>query len=205
MKKVNYFKKYSVYTLLAATMFFASCDSDDDAPEPENEVEVITDVTLVFTNIDDTTDVVQASAQDPDGEGAQELVIADEITLDTSKTYELTFEIFNNLETPGEDIGEEIFEEDNEHQLFFSFSDNSFATPIGDGNIDNAADSLNYSDNDENGNPVGLVTSWTTPSTQISGGIFTARLQHQPDLKTATTGADDGDTDFDLEFVLNIQ
>ena len=72
-------------------------------------------------------------------------------------------------------------------------------------NIDAAADPLNYNDMDENGNPVGLNTTWTTSGTAISAGSFTVRLQHQPDEKTATSDANTGDTDFELTFVLNIQ
>jgi len=204
MKVLDYFKKITLYSLLVAGILITGC-KDDDPPEPENELEVITDVKLVFTNDADATDVVEVSAQDPDGEGVRELVILDEINLDVDKSYTLTFEIFNNLESPGEDIGDEIAEEDDEHQLFFSFSNDAFTDPDGDGNIDNASDPLNYNDRDGNGNPLGLSTSWTTASSTLSGGSFTARLQHQPDIKTSTSGATDGDTDFDLQFVLNIQ
>lgn len=204
MRRVNYFKKYSVYALMATSMLFASCSDDaEDVPEPENEEEVITDVKLIFTNIADATDIVEANAKDPDGEGVEELAILDAINLDTSKTYTLTLEIFNNLETPGEDIGEEIAEEDDEHQIFFGFSTDAFANPTGEGNIDGSS-AISYNDMDENGNPVGLTTTWTTSSSVLANGNFTVRLQHQPDEKTATSGATDGDTDFELGFVLNI-
>ena len=207
MKTINQIMNFRLLALLFAVITIASCSSDDDvdAPEEEEEVEVITDVTLIFTNTADATDVVMASAQDPDGEGIQELQILDPISLSVGTEYTLTYSIFNNLETPGENIGDEILEEDNEHQLFYSFTGGAFASPTGNGNIDTASDPLNYSDEDENGNPVGLVTSWTTPDTPLAGGTFTARLQHQPDLKSATTGASDGDTDFDLTFDLIIQ
>lgn len=203
MTRFNYLKRFSFLAALSVAIFITGCD-DDDAPDPVNEVEVITDVKLIFTNTSDPSDVVTASAQDPDGEGVEELKILGEINLGVDKTYTLTYEIFNNLETPGEDIGAEIEEEDDEHQLFYSFSDGAFANPTGNGNIDNASDPINYNDSDGN-YPVGLSTTWTTSSTALSGGTFMARLQHQPDVKTATSGATDGDTDFDLEFVLNIQ
>ncbi len=206
MKTVNLFKSLRLMALLFTAITIVSCSDDDDAPEEEEELEVITDVTLVFTNQADASDVVMASAEDPDGTGVQGLQVLDEITLSADTQYTLTFEIFNNLETPGEDIGEEILEEDNEHQFFFSFTEDAFDSPMGDGNIDTASDPINYDDVDENGNPVGLSTSWTTPaSATLDGGTFTARLQHQPDIKTATTGANDGDTDFNLTFVLNIE
>lgn len=206
MKTIN-FKKITIYTLLSASMLFTACKKDDDevVPAVENEQEVITDVKLIFTNTTDATDVVEAKAQDPDGTGVEELKILDEITLDASKTYNLTFEIMNNLDSPGEDIGDEIKEEDNEHQIFFSFSNDAFTNPIGNGNIDTASDPIVYNDKDENGNSVGLSTSWTTSSTQLSKGEFTVKLQHQPDVKTGISGSNDGDTDFELKFVLNIQ
>ena len=203
MTTMDFLKKYSLYTLLVVAVLFTGCD--DEEPEPENLPEIITDVMLIFTNVADANDIVEARAQDPDGEGVEELRILDDITLGTDKTYRLTYEIYNNLETPGDNIGNEILDEDDEHQFFFSFSTDAFASPTGNGNIDKADDPINYDDEDDNGFVVGLQTIWTTSSTTLTGGTFTARLQHQPDVKTATSGATDGDTDFDLEFVLNIQ
>ncbi|MEM8586289.1 MAG: GTP cyclohydrolase [Bacteroidota bacterium] len=205
MKPFEYFQRFSLLALVAILTLVTACGDDDDAPEPVNEPEVITDVKLIFTNVDDANDVVEASAQDPDGDGVEELMIMGPINLGVNKTYTLTYEIFNNLEMPGEDIGEEIAEEDDEHQFFYSFTEGAFANPTGNGNVDTASDPINYVDFDRNMNPLGLETTWTTAATPTMNGQFTARLQHQPDEKTATSGADVGESDFDLEFVLNIQ
>jgi hypothetical protein len=207
MKTINPFKNLQLLAILFSVITIIGCSNDDDvAPEEENEVEVFTDVTLVFTNTADVNDVVTASAQDPDGTGIQELQILDAITLASDTEYTLTYEILNALDPADiEDIGSEILEEDNEHQFFFSFTENVFANPTGNGNIDAAADPINYNDADENGNPVGLSSTWTTSSTASSGASFTVRLQHQPDVKTATSGSNDGDTDFALTFALNIK
>ena len=201
MKK-NIFKLNILLYSLLYLVIFTSCEDDDIVPEEEEEEEVITDVTLIFTS--DAGAVVTASAQDPDGEGVQELVVLDEIQLQAGTNYTLTFDIMNNLETPGESIGEEIAEEDDEHQIFFAWTEGAFSNPTGNGNIDNASDPVNYNDADGNGNPLGLNTSWTAgdPTTAAS---FTVRLQHQPDVKTSTSGANDGDTDFELQFRLTIQ
>ena len=201
MKK-NIFKLNILLYSLLSLVIFTACEDDDVVPEEEEEMEVITDVTLIFTS--DAGAVVTASAQDPDGEGVQELVVLDEIQLQAGTNYTLTFDIMNNLETPGESIGEEIAEEDDEHQLFFAWTEGAFSNPTGNGNIDNASDPVNYNDADGNGNPLGLNTSWTAgdPTTAAS---FTVRLQHQPDVKTSTSGANDGDTDFELQFRLTIQ
>ncbi len=207
MKTINPFKNLQLLAILFSVITIIGCsNNDDDAPEEENEVEVFTDVTLIFTNTADISDVVRASAQDPDGTGIQELQILNAITLAADTEYTLIYEILNALDPADvENIDDEILEEDNEHQFFYSITEDAFANPTGNGNIDAAADPINYNDADENGNPVGLSSTWTTAGTASSGGSFTVRLQHQPDVKTATSGSNDGDTDFALTFALNIQ
>lgn len=199
-------RKYGVYAMMLGAMVVTSCDKDDeDVPEEENEEEVITDVNLVFTNANDPSDVVTATAQDPDGAGVEDLVVLTDIDLDTGKTYIMTIELWNNLETPGESISAEVEEEGDEHQFFFSFTNDAFLSPMGNGNIDNSSDAVNYIDFDVNSNPVGLETEWTTNTSAMTSGSFRVMLQHQPDIKSSTSGATDGDTDVDLTFVLNIQ
>ena len=197
----NIFKlNYLLYAVL--TLFiFTACEEDEAAPEEENEVEVFTDVKLVFTPTGGGA-AVEAAAQDPDGAGVQELQVLGAINLEANTSYTLTMVIENCLESPCELMNEEIEEEDDEHQFFFAFTNDAFTSPAGNGNIDSASDPINYNDSDGNGNSLGLNTSWTTGS--ASTGTFTVQLQHQPDVKTATSGSTDGDTDFALTFNLNI-
>ena len=197
----NIFKlNYLLYAVL--TLFiFTACEEDEAAPEEENEVEVFTDVKLVFTPTGGGA-AVEAAAQDPDGAGVQELQVLGAINLAENTSYTLTMVIENCLESPCELMNEEIEEEDDEHQFFFAFTNDAFTSPAGNGNIDSASDPINYNDSDGNGNSLGLNTSWTTGS--ASSGTFTVQLQHQPDVKTATSGSTDGDTDFALTFNLNI-
>ena len=194
--KLNYLL-YAVLTLFILT----ACEEDEAAPEEENEVEVFTDVKLVFTPTGGGA-AVEAAAQDPDGAGVQELQVLGAINLAANTSYTLTMVIENCLESPCELMNEEIEEEDDEHQFFFAFTNDAFTSPAGNGNIDSASDPINYNDSDGNGNSLGLNTSWTTGS--ASSGTFTVQLQHQPDVKTATSGSTDGDTDFALTFNLNI-
>ena len=191
---------YLLYAVLTLFIFMA-CEEDEAAPEEENEVEVFTDVKLVFTPTGGGA-AVEAAAQDPDGAGVQELQVLGAINLAANTSYTLTMVIENCLESPCELMNEEIEEEDDEHQFFFAFTNDAFTSPAGNGNIDSASDPINYNDSDGNGNPVGLNTYWTTGS--ASTGTFTVQLQHQPDVKTATSGSTDGDTDFALTFNLNI-
>ncbi|MEL6719641.1 MAG: T9SS type A sorting domain-containing protein [Bacteroidota bacterium] len=177
-------------------------DDDENAPPCENEEEIITDVILTFTSADGS-DVVTARAQDPDGEGPQDLQILDEIDLVESTEYTLSIELLNAIE--GEDITEEIMEEDDEHMFFFAFTDEVFTSPAGDGNADNRPDPVNYNDFDENGLPVGLSTSWETEcGEETTSGTFRVVLKHQPDIKSETSTINDGGTDVDLTFTINV-
>jgi len=192
--------------ILVSAIVITSCSNDDDAAPPqENLPEVFTNVTLIFTPDGGGTPIT-AEAEDPDGEGLADLTVNDQITLAANTTYVLTFNVENRLD-PNADLNAEILAEDNEHQIFFEFTTDVFASPTGDGNIGamNAADPINYDDQDENGRNVGLVSSWTTGAATTTPAQFRVNLQHQPNVKTDTSTSEDGDTDFDLTFVLNIQ
>ena len=170
-----------------------------------NNIYIITDLKLIFTNVDDSEDVVEATAQDPDGEGVEGFMVLDSIYLDGRKRYKLTFEILNNNAiTQEKDIGAVIKEESEDYQMFFSFDEGAFLNPTGNGNIDKASDPIQYEDEDANGYPIGLKTLWETSSIPLKEGTFTVQLQHQPGLKTWTSSVNDGDALFYLFFSLVI-
>ncbi|MFT4736983.1 MAG: hypothetical protein ACI8QD_000611 [Cyclobacteriaceae bacterium] len=194
--KSSILTRFLFVLLLLPLVAFVSCD--DDVPEAEDEEEIITDVKLIFTS---GSTVIEATAQDPDGEGPEDLVVSDAITLMADTEYVLTLELENAIE--GESIAEEVEKESGEHMFFFSFSDELFANPTGDGNVDNRADSVLYNDQDGNGQPLGLSTTWTTGS--AAQGSFRIILKHQPDIKTATSTVTDGSSDLDLTWQVNIQ
>ena len=95
-------------------------------------------------------------------------------------------------------------EEGDEHLFFFAWTNNVFADPAGDGNVDNREDALNYNDEDAGGLPLGLSTNWTSAASS-STGTFRVILKHQPELKSATSSSSTGETDLDLTFTINIQ
>jgi len=186
--------------MAVALSMFSSC-SDDDAPAEENEEEVIDLVTLTFTPDGGGSDVV-VTATDPDGEGAQDLSPDGPISLETNTTYTLSITLENSAE--GENITEEVAEEDEEHMFFFEFSNDMFNSPTGDGNFDNRADAVNYEDEDSNGEPLGLETTWETGGSSF-GKTFRVILKHQPDIKSSTSTADDGESDIDVTWTVNIE
>ena len=75
-----------------------------------------------------------------------------------------TPEIVNETETPAEDITEEVAEESDEHQFFFSLT----------GSLAEVA----YTDEDADGNPIGLEFELTTGDT--GSGTITITLRHEP-------------------------
>jgi Trk K+ transport system NAD-binding subunit len=177
-------------------------EDDVNAPPCENEEEIITDVVLTFTPVDGGTPIT-ATAQDPDGEGPLDLQIVNDIELVESTEYMMSITLTNSIE--GEDITEEIMEEDDEHMFFFAFTDEVFTSPAGDGNVDNRPDPVNYNDFDENNLPVGLSTSWETEcGDEAATGTLRVILKHQPDIKSTTSTVDDGGTDVDLTWTVNV-
>ncbi|NBP69468.1 MAG: hypothetical protein EBU52_12055 [Cytophagia bacterium] len=192
-----------VTTLALLAFGFSACD--EDAPGKEDTPELITQVKLTFSPVGSGDDVV-VTATDPDGIGTQDLTPNGEISLRADRSYTLSIELFNGLlaaTEAGYDVTEEVEEESDEHMFFFSWN-GGFSAPTGNGNIDNRADAVNYLDEDENGLPLGLMTSWTTAFAATEDRTFRIVLKHQPDLKTANSGSTVGETDLDVEFVLNI-
>lgn len=192
----------TVICMAALPSIFSGCDSND--PVREDVPELITKVTLTFAPSAGSSVVVTAT--DPDGEGVQPIQVDDPIVLKASTNYTLSIALINGLVQPSDpeyNITDEVEEESDEHIFYFSWTNNVFADPSGNGNIDKASDVVNYEDEDVNGLPLGLITSWTT-STAASGN-FRVMLKHQPDLKSTTSDINTGETDVDVTFPVTIQ
>jgi hypothetical protein len=199
------------FSLVASILFLANCQKDD--PKKEDTPELITKATLLFTPVDGTA-IVTVNATDPDNDGPKEIQVDGPINLSKGKTYLMTIELTNGLAKvgePGYNISEEVAEEGDEHQFFFSWTNTVFFYPTGDGNIDNPNDAVNYAggtnSKDSNGRNLGLTTTWTTanPTSGTTSGNFRVLLKHQPGLKSDTSDSSLGETDLDLVFTLNVQ
>lgn len=179
-------------SLLVATLF-VSCSSDDDNPEPVNEEEVITRMTIELTPATGGN-LVTLEINDPDGDGPTAPTITGG-TLAANTVYNGSIELFDESDpTDIEDITEEVAEEDDEHQFFFATT----------GSVGTIA----YADFDGNGNPVGL--SFTLTTTAAANGTLTVTLRHEP-IKDAA-GVSDGDitnasgeTDIEATFNITVQ
>ncbi len=198
---------YSKYmlALLGLLFFFSACNDDED-PVVEETPEQITTLRLTFVPAGGGAPLIFSSV-DADGDGPGS-VQNDTIKLQVNTAYSLSLEVLNELAKPTEDITDEIEDEAEEHMFFFNWTDGLFSDPAGNGNTDNRADAVNYGNNnptgvDDNGLPVGLTTTWTTGAAAM--GNFQVILKHQPDIKSATSGISDGETDMDRVLPVVIQ
>lgn len=183
-------KSFAVF--IVATVLFISGCSDNNVINPPNpnEEELITTVILNFLNLT-TGQTLTFEFDDPDGEGGNPPVRFDSIRLASNSTYDLEILLLDRSKTPVDTVSEEIEEEADEHQFFF--------TPV------NADVSIVYLDFDKNNVPLGLKSRWTTGN--ISNGAVNIVLKHQPGIKP-TSGAGDpniGETDVEVEFVTFIE
>jgi hypothetical protein len=195
----------NLYPLCAIALMAVFTSCDEEAPAKEDTPELITKAELTFTP-DAGGAAVVVTATDPDGIGAQPIEPDQAISLTRNKTYTLSIRLLNGLQDPTDpeyNVHDEVEEEGAEHMFFFSWN-GGFASPSGNGNIDNRADAVNYLDEDKNGLPLGLSTRWTTTDVATADKKLRLVLKHQPDLKTATSTATTGETDLDIEFNLVI-
>ena len=174
---------------LSGSLFIACSDDDDGNPDPVNEEEVITTMTVVLSPQGGGTDIT-LQTRDLDGDGPDAPVVSVSGNLAASTTYEGDIELLNETEDPPEDITEEVEEEDDEHQFFF----------VTTGNI---AD-VSYGDEDGDGNPVGLVFTLTTGD--AGNATIAITLRHEPKKPNDGTLSDaGGETDITETFDLTIE
>lgn len=202
MKMLNY--KLEILLLAVFSISLFSCESND--PEDENEGEVITDVTLRFTEVNASGTAIgtpfEVVASDSDGLELGGNPTIGTINLETGKSYLLEIELFNAI--ANEDITEEIAEEAAKHQFFF----------LGTAFISSPILTYTYDDEDADGNPIGLkgfVEVSSAPG--FNNAQFRLILRH--DLNKNFPGANNpgfenfvqagGETDLDIAFpvVLN--
>lgn len=174
------------FVLFLSASLLSSCDKDT-VEEPENESELITTVTLTMQEVG-TTNTVTATFRDPDGEGGNAPTQFDEIVLKPNKVYHTMITLLDESKTPAENITEEVEEESDEHQFFY--------TPTSGLNI-----TVAYDDKDSKNLPVGLMTNITTGA--ASTGKLKVTLKHQPGTKNNNIAT--GETDVELDFIARVQ
>ncbi len=177
----------SIFAL--SSLLFTACSDDDDTPDPVNEEEVITTMTITLSPQGGGTDIT-LQTQDLDGDGPNPPVVTVSGDLAANTTYDGSIVVLNETETPAEDITEEVEEEDDEHQFFYVIGGGLDATTA-------------YGNFDGDGNPLG--TEFTLTTGAASSGTIAITLRHEPKKPNDGTLADaGGETDITETFTVTI-
>ena len=183
--KLKTMKTCSMYALLAIAML--GC-SDDDTPDVINEEEVITTVILTLTP--ESGDQVVLTTQDLDGDGPDEPVTIITGSFNENTQYQGAVRFLNETETPAEEITNEVIEEADEHQVFYTVSNGLNITTT-------------YQDEDSNGNPLGVSIILETGA--VSEGNLIVTLRHEPVKPNDGLDSAGGETDITTTFDVTIE
>ena len=187
IKTIKTIKTMKTIKLLAilfiSALTFTACSEDDhDHDDHDHENEVMTTLTYTLTN---GNDQVVLTFKDLDGEGGNDGTYDISGPLSANTTYTGEIKILNETESPAEDITEEIKEEDDEHEFFYTSTVSGLA--------------IEKTDVDGDGNPLGLETSVTSGGAG-SGSIYIV-LKHEPTKPNdGTSGDAGGSTDIEVTF-----
>ncbi len=182
---MNMNRKLTWMLLFGIAALFTQCKDSGDEVEADDENELITSVTLTFTEVGTGT-VTTFAYKDPDGDGGNAPTKFDTISLKANTSYTLTPAFLDESKTPIDDITAEIKEKAYEHLLVYTPNPTTLLT-------------YTYGDKDTNGYPIGLTG--TAKAGAAGTGILKVQLRHQPNAKngTITPGSDDVNLDFNLK------
>jgi len=179
-------KNISFYALLSIAMI--GCSDDDTAPEVINDEELITTVILTLTQ--ESGDQVVLTTVDLDGDGPDEPETTVVGNFSQNTQYQGAVQFLNETEDPAEDITEEVIEEAEEHQVFYTISEGLNITTT-------------YVDFDSNDNPLGV--NITLETGEASSGSLTVTLRHEPVKPNDGLDSAGGETDIATSFDVTIE
>ncbi len=192
MKTINNLTIITITTILV----FSSCKKDDPKkPVETNSQEVLTTVLLTGYNIDDSLNAKYQFSykwEDLDGDGGNSPII-DTIALDSGIRYNCKVLILDKTKSPIETVSDEIENEKNAHQFFYTPSTNlvgKFSTEV-----------LDFDDNNPK-LPVGLEFNVLTKSNQTYNlpliGSLNIVLSHYDGVQKTTSKSDESDIDINF-------
>ncbi|HMU47607.1 MAG TPA: hypothetical protein PKC72_14640 [Chitinophagaceae bacterium] len=175
-----------VLGILAVSSLLTACKKDS---EEENDNEVITTMKLTFVPVGGGSTLTY-QFRDADGPGGA-APTQDEIVLAPSTSYNVTVQLLNETVTPPEDATLEVQSEAEAHRFYYQ--------PSGGSNI--TVSGLN---NDPNGVPLGITSTWTTGAAANSSIIITLRhYGGNPPGKAAADPVDSPKSSTDIEVTFN--
>lgn len=181
--------KFGMIAAVALIMSISACKKDKPVVPDAEENELITKVSLKFTNTANAADVHTVTWADPDGDGGVAPTIGT-LTLKPNANY--NFEVSEVLNETAKTADEknilaEIEEEADEHLWVYK--------PIG------VALTMTRTDKDKNNFVIGIKGTASTGA--AATGTLQVILRHQPGVKNGTDTP--GSTDFDTIFPVTIQ
>jgi len=180
--------KFLILALVVSTLFIGCSKDDDQQPQPVNEEEVITTLTVTLVP-DGGGTAVSLQTRDLDGDGPNEPVVTTG-NLASGVTYNGSIVLLNETVDPAENITEEVEEESVEHQFFY--------TSGGDLDITISNENL-----DTNGNKLG--TEFTLVAGATSSGTLTFTLRHEPTKPNTGLSYAGGESDIIASFDITIE
>ena len=171
------------------TLLLASCSKDNETPEVVNEEELITTLTVTLVPESGGNSIV-LTTRDLDGDGPNEPVITISSNLTAGVTYIGSIELLDETKSPAENITEEVEEEADEHQFFYT---------IGSG-LDVTATTTNL---DSEGNLLG--TEFELTANAASSGSLTFTLRHEPTKPNDGLRSAGGETDIEATFAITVE
>ncbi|MBP2831168.1 type 1 periplasmic binding fold superfamily protein [Aquimarina sp. U1-2] len=186
---------------LIGALFLTSCSDDDDDPNPANDPEVITTMTVTLINPTDANNVVTLNFLDPDGDiGSTSPTSNVEGELRTNTTYNGSIVLLNTTENPVERVNEEIEGEADEHQFFYLTSDLGITTAYTDQECDYNEEPCEGT----NARPVGITFTLTTTDATGTGDLRVLLLHELDKDAEGVAGGNDtnagGEADIDWTF-----
>ena len=173
--------------LVGAALTLSNCKDSGKELKPDDENELITSVTLKFT--EKGTNIVSTfSYQDADGDGGIAPTKFDTVSLKANTGYTLAIVLLDESKSPVDDITQEVAEKSDEHLFIYTPTPASLLT-------------YSYDDKDKNGIKIGLTGTVQTGTSGI--GKLKVQLRHQPGVKDGSTTP--GSDDVGLEFNLKIK
>lgn len=180
----------ALLAMILTSTLFTACKKDTIE---ENDNEVITTMKLTFVPVGGGSSQT-FQFRDADGPGGA-APTQDQIILAPSKTYNVTIQLLNETVSPPDDITLEVEAESDAHRFYYAPTAGSNITITG----------LN---NDPNGVPVGITSTWTTGA--VATGKVTVTLRHFPGTPPGKETSDPVDspkstTDVEVVFDSKIQ
>ncbi|MCB4808116.1 type 1 periplasmic binding fold superfamily protein [Tamlana sp. 62-3] len=190
MKKINSLKTIKLLALFfISSLALVSCSSDDDHDDDhEHEEELIT--TVIYTLEDANGNTVTLTFEDLDGDGGADGTTEVSGSFVANTQYSGSIQLLNETEDPAEDITEEVEEEGDEHEFFYTSTISDIV--------------ITKTDVDEDGNPIGIDTSFTTG--EAGTGSLTIVLKHEPTKPNDGTSENaGGSTDVEVTFAIEVE